>query len=217
MRCPDADESKPRISTVAVLKRAEKLNAEEQKDQPFRFGELLVYPNLGETVKKSVTKELAFFITAWPAKGSQTPLKLTLQILQNNKPLGQTSADLPAPDAQGQIKYASAIPLDKFQPGVFELKVTVSDGKNNVSRSTEFTLGRLEQFVTGFSDCTEVEFSYFCCIFTASAGRCPICFRLVGAVVKAHPERLLPLFTPAAETSVKTRHTTGSYGDKLAP
>jgi len=138
---PVSDETKPRISTVAVLKRAEKLALEEQRDQPFRFGELLVYPNLGETVKKSVTTQLAFFITAWPAKGSSTPLKLTLQILQNKKSLGQTSADLPAPDAQGQIKYASAIPLDKFQPGVFELKVTVSDGKNNVSRSTEFTLG----------------------------------------------------------------------------
>src|SRR5436190_451259 len=141
LEVPDADDTKPRISTVAILKRAEKLTAEEQKNQPFRFGELLVYPNLGETVKKSVTKQLAFFITAWPAKGSSTPLKLTLQIFQNRKSLGQTSADLPAPDAQGQIKYASAIPLDKFQPGVFELKVTVSDGKNEVSRSTEFRLG----------------------------------------------------------------------------
>jgi VWFA-related protein len=141
LEVPGADDTKPRISSVSVLKRAEKLDPTEQKDQPFRFGELLVYPNLGEMVKQSVTKQLAFFFTAWPAKGSSSPLKVTLQILQNHKPLGQTSADLPAPDAQGQIKYASAIPLDKFQPGVFELKVTVSDGKNNVTRSTEFTIG----------------------------------------------------------------------------
>ncbi len=138
---PEADETKPRVSTVAVLKRAEKLTSAEQKDQPFQFGELLVYPNLGEPVKQSATKQLAFFFTAWPGKGSSSPLKLTLQILQNKKSLGQTSADLPAPDANGQIKYASAIPLDKFRPGVFELKITVSDGKNNVSQSTEFTLG----------------------------------------------------------------------------
>lgn len=141
LEVPEADETKLRISTVAVLKKAEKLKPEEQKNQPFRFGELLVYPNLGETVKQSVTKQLAFFFTAWPARGSSTPLKLTLEILQNKKSLGQTSADLPAPDAQGQIKYASAIPLDKFQPGAFELKITVSDGKTKVTRSTEFKLG----------------------------------------------------------------------------
>jgi VWFA-related protein len=138
---PASDETKPRLSSLAVLKRAEKLSAEEQKrDQPFHFGELLVYPNLGEPIEKSATKQLAFFFTAWPPKGSSSPLKLTLQILQNQKSLGQTSGDLPAPDAQGQIKYASAIPLDKFQPGVFELKITVSDGKNAVSRSTKFTV-----------------------------------------------------------------------------
>ena len=42
------DETKPRLSSVAVLKRAEKLTPEEQKhDQPFHFGELLVYPEFG--------------------------------------------------------------------------------------------------------------------------------------------------------------------------
>ena len=136
-----ADDSRPRLSSVAVLKRAERLSAEEQKrDQPLQFGELLVYPNLGERIDRS-TKQLAFFFTAWAAKGATKPMQVTLEILQNKRQVGQTSAELPPADAQGQIKYASAFPLDKFQPGVFELKVTISDGKNNVSRSTQFTLG----------------------------------------------------------------------------
>jgi VWFA-related protein len=136
-----ADATKPRVSSVSILKRAERLTPEEQKrDQPFRFGELLVYPNLGEPIARSTTKQLAFFFTAWPAKGSNTPLQLTLEILQNKHDLGKISGALPQPDSQGQIKYASSIPLDKFQPGVFELKVTVTDGKNTVSRSTQFTV-----------------------------------------------------------------------------
>ena len=142
LEVPAADESKPRVSSVSILKRAERLSAEEQKrDQPFHFGELLVYPNLGEPIIPSVAKQAAFFFTAWPAKGSAAPLKLTLEILQNRRSLGKTSAELPQADAQGQIKYASTFPLDKFRPGIFELKVTVSDGKNNVSRSTQFTVG----------------------------------------------------------------------------
>jgi VWFA-related protein len=142
LEVPPANEAGLRLSSLAVLKRAERLTPEEQKrDQPFHFGELVVYPNLGEPIVRSAAKQLAFFFTTWPAKASNTPLKLTLQILQNQKTVGQTSTDLPAADPQGQIKYASSIPLDKFPAGVFALKVTVSDGKSSVSSSTQFTLG----------------------------------------------------------------------------
>jgi VWFA-related protein len=136
------DETKPRLSSVAVLKTAERLTPEEQKrNQPFQFGELLLYPNLGEKIDRQRTKELAYFFTAWPAKGNTKPMQVTLEILQNNRAVGKTSGQLPAADANGQIKYASSFSLDKFPAGVFELRVTVSDGQNSVSRSTTFNVG----------------------------------------------------------------------------
>ena len=135
------DETKPRLSSVAVLKTAERLTPEEQKrNQPFQFGELLLYPNLGEKIDRQRTKELAYFFTAWPAKGAAKPMNVTLEILQDNRPVGKTSGQLPAPDANGQIKYASSFSLEKFPAGVFELRVTVSDGQNNVTRSTTFAI-----------------------------------------------------------------------------
>ena len=135
------DESKPRLSSVAVLKRAERLTAEEQKrDQPLRLGELLVYPNLGEQIDRSTTKQLAYFFTAWPSKGATKPLQMTLEILQNNHSLGTTSGELPAADQNGQIKYAGAFAIEKLQPGLFELRITVSDGQNKTTRSTNFTI-----------------------------------------------------------------------------
>jgi VWFA-related protein len=135
------DENMPRLSSVALLKRAERLAAEEQKrDQPFHFGELLVYPNLGEPVSKSIAKQLAFFVTAWPPKGSTANMQLTFAIFQNKRPVAKSAAQLPAPDEQGRIKYASSFSLDDFQPGVYELQVTVSDGKTSASRATPFTI-----------------------------------------------------------------------------
>lgn len=143
LQIANVDETKPRLSSVAVLKRAERLTPEEQKrDQPLRFGELLVYPNLGEGIDPKTAKQLAFFFTAWPPKGATKPMQVTLEILQNNRPVGKTSGELPPADERGQIKYASAFPLDKFQPGTYELKVTVSDGVNSVSRSTGFVLNQ---------------------------------------------------------------------------
>ena len=133
------DETKPRLSSVAVLKRAERLTPEEQKhDQPFHFGELIVYPDLGEPISKKAG-QLAFFVTVWTPKGL-TP-KLTFVILQNGRGIGKSSAQLPAPDEQGRIKYASGFSLNDFQPGVYELQVTVSDGKNSATQTTSFTVG----------------------------------------------------------------------------
>ena len=135
------NESRPRLSSVAVLKRAERLTpGEQQTERPLRFGELIVYPNLGEKIDRNAAKQLAYFFTAWPGKGATKPLQVTLEILQSNRPVGKTSGELPPADERGQIKYASSFPLDKFSPGVFELRVTVSDGVNSATRSTTFNL-----------------------------------------------------------------------------
>ena len=134
------NESVPRLSSVAVLKRAERLTPEEQqRDQPLRFGELLVYPNLGERI---TAKQLAYFFTAWPAKGATKPPQMTLKILQNNREVGKTTGELPPADERGQIKYAGSFAIDKFQPGEYTLVVTVGDDKTSVTRVTSFEIGK---------------------------------------------------------------------------
>jgi VWFA-related protein len=141
LEIPLVDPAKLRLSGVVVLSRAERITANEQKrDHPFYFGELVVYPNLGEPILKSVTKQLAYFLTAWPAQGGAEPLKLVAEILKNRRSIAQTSAQLPAADDQGRIKYAGALPLDAFQAGNYELKVTVTDNRTSLSRSTQFRI-----------------------------------------------------------------------------
>jgi hypothetical protein len=118
LEVPIVDPAKLRLSGVVVLRRAERITADEQKkDQPFYFGELVVYPNLGEPILKSVTKQLAYFLTAWPAKGDVESLKLVAEIVQNKRSVAQTSAQLPSADDQGRIKYAVRC-LDGFPPGI---------------------------------------------------------------------------------------------------
>jgi hypothetical protein len=128
-------------SSIAVLKRAERLTAAEQKtNNPFHYGEVLIYPNTGESLRKSSTKQLTFFFTVYTAKGETYAPKLVIEVLQDGRTVGQTSADLPGPDAAGRIQYASELPLEKFQPGAYELKITVRDGHTSVWRSGQFTL-----------------------------------------------------------------------------
>jgi len=136
-----SDEAKLRLSSIVILKRADRLTAADQKrNNPFHFGEVLVYPNLGESLRKSTAKQIAFFFTAYPAKNATADPKLTIEVRQNGRPIGQTSAELPSADAAGRIQYASALPLDNFSPGVYELRITVKDEHSSVSRSTQFTV-----------------------------------------------------------------------------
>ena len=142
LEVPPLDENKLRLSSVAVLKRAERLTAGEQKqDRPLQFGELLVYPNLGEQIDVKAAKQLVYFFTAWAPKGVTKPMQVTLEILQNKRQVGKTSGELPAADENGRVKYASSFAIENFPAGVFELKITVSDGQSSVSRSTSFDIG----------------------------------------------------------------------------
>ena len=138
---PEAGETKLRVSSVLVLKRVERLSAADQKvDNPFHFGEILIYPNMGEPLSKSTSKQLAFFFDVYPANGSTAAPGLTIEVSQNGRSLAQASPALPSPDATGRIQYASALPLDGFQPGDYILKITVADGKTTVSRSAGFAV-----------------------------------------------------------------------------
>ncbi len=131
-----ADASRLRLSSIVLVKSAERLQASDRgAANPFHFGEVLIYPNMDEPLRKRVSKNLAFFVTVYPPQGSSSATKLRLEIMQKGRALGQTSYDLPAPDATGRIQYASAIPIDKYQPGEYELKVTVENGQSTATRS----------------------------------------------------------------------------------
>ena len=142
LEVPALDENTLRLSSVAVLKRAERLTPGEQKqDRPLQFGELLVYPNLGERINGKAAKQLVYVFTAWAPKGVTKPMQVTLEILQNKRQVGKTSGQLSAADENGRVKYASSFAIENFPAGVFELKITVTDGQSSVSSSTSFDVG----------------------------------------------------------------------------
>ncbi len=133
----DADETLLRLSSVSLINRIEKIK--EKLDSPFQLEEVMVYPNLGDPIKKSAQK-LGFFFTVYPAKGKADVTKLNLELTGGGKSFANFPLKLTAPDVTGRIQFASALPLDSLNPGVYELKITVKDGVTTMTRSTSFTL-----------------------------------------------------------------------------
>jgi VWFA-related protein len=131
-----------RLSSLAIVKRVEPLSeVEQQKAHPFHFNEVLIYPAVGEPLRKSGQKQLPFFLTVYTNAGAgRVAPKLTIEILQRGRPLGRATVELPPPDGEGRIKYASSLPLDNLPPGDYELRVTADDGAARAARTAPFTI-----------------------------------------------------------------------------
>ena len=137
---PDSDQTKLRISNLVVVGKAQKASATDSQTNPFRVGELMLYPTLGEPLHKAGSKGLSMFVTIYPAKNSTASPKMTIELYMGGSPAGQLPIQLPAPDQIGRIQYTGTIPLDAFPPGEYELKATVSDGVTKAMRSERFTV-----------------------------------------------------------------------------
>jgi VWFA-related protein len=138
---PAAGDSELRLSSIVVIKRAERLKPAEQKESnPFHVGELLAYPNMGEPLSKATYKQLSFFFDVYPPKGATSAPTLTIELAQRGQTLAQMPAQLPAADAQGRIQYAGGLPLTSIPPGEYEMRVVIKLGGKSVSRSTRFAV-----------------------------------------------------------------------------
>jgi VWFA-related protein len=137
---PSADEHRVRLSSLMLVRRAEEVGASEQKDGPLYYGNMLLYPNMGEPYKKSTAKALSFFFSALSPKDGLAPGQATVEVWRGAQAIGQVATQLPAPDAQGRIQTAGTLPLSGFAPGAYELKVTLRDGKSVASSSAPFTV-----------------------------------------------------------------------------
>jgi hypothetical protein len=131
----------PRLSSIVVVRRAEKLPAEERDaSKPLVFGELLLYPNLGEPIRKSAIKELSFFFTVYGARRGELRPSAEIGLLKGGAQVAAAPIDLPQPDASGRIQHVFALPLAQLPPASYELVVTVRDGGARDTRSVGFTV-----------------------------------------------------------------------------
>ena len=130
---PKVDAAKLRMSSLVIVKRSEKVGADEPKTSPLFAKDVLLYPNLGEDISKA-NKEIGFFFTVYPGAAG-TKLEAVLELIQNGQPLAQVPLPLDAPDASGRIQQIGRLPLDALAPGTYELRAVVKQGSEQVFKS----------------------------------------------------------------------------------
>ena len=136
---PSPDPDTLRLSDLVLVSSAERL-AESQRPagNPFLVGDLLLYPNLGEPLRKSATPELAFFFSVYPAKGANATA--SMEVIQNGAVLATLPLPLGNPDSAGRIQQMSRIPTAALPAGTYDLRVVVTQGQRRVSRTAVLRL-----------------------------------------------------------------------------
>jgi hypothetical protein len=127
-----------RMSSLLLVKRVERITEAEGSQHPLRFGESLLYPNLGEPIRKSDQTQLAFFLSAMLPDGVRP--SATLEVFQHDQNLGQLPLEIPQPPAGGHLQHLAAIPIGGFPDGVYELRVTLSAAGFQVTHGAAFAV-----------------------------------------------------------------------------
>ena len=138
---PQVKEGALALSSLTILKRVEKLSAQEENgDNPLYLSGSFMYPNLGEPLRKSVNPQLGFYFTVYSAGAQSAPTRANVEIVKEGQVLAKTAVVLSAPDSVGRIQHAAALPLERLAPGSYTLKVGVSSGLDSASQQAPFVV-----------------------------------------------------------------------------
>jgi VWFA-related protein len=119
------------VSTLLVVGRGERV-ADPQPDNPLYVGNVLVYPNLGEPIRKT-DAAITLFLTVLPVAG-RTP-SAELELLRGADALAKVPLKFDAA-VSGRIQQLWRVPIDTLGPGDYTFRVIIADGSNREVRET---------------------------------------------------------------------------------
>jgi VWFA-related protein len=137
---PAADPATLGMSSLILVSRAEEGSgpapAESSVTAPLYVGRSLLYPNLGESIRRSATSELPFYFTLY---GNVQGARASAQLLRNGHALADAPVHLPAATGS-RVQHVGRLPIGALPAGTYELRIHVTDGRQELSRTAFFTL-----------------------------------------------------------------------------
>ncbi len=108
-------------------------------DDPLTVGSQRLVPNLGQPIKAG-TASMTLHSVVYPTRGSKDAANIVITLLLQGQVINKATAVLPAPDAKGRIRYATAFKMDVLPPGSYRFDVAVSQGSTRAEESVPFTI-----------------------------------------------------------------------------
>jgi len=129
-----------RMSSLALIRRLEPgTPAAENTDDPLDVGGVRIVPNLDLPISAAANQKLSLFFIAYPPQGGEAP-RMTLEFSRDGKTLARAEPALPAPEADGKIRYVGTFPIQSFTPGRYEVQVSLAHPGGTAEERAAFTL-----------------------------------------------------------------------------
>jgi VWFA-related protein len=135
---PAPDTSAIGMSSLILVNRVEEISDPPSgaHTPPLYVGRMLLYPNLGEPLRKSAAAELPFYFALYGATPDATA---AVQLLRNGEAIAEAPLQLPPPTGT-RVQHLGRLPLGTLLSGTYELRIRVTDAGREISRTAFFTL-----------------------------------------------------------------------------
>jgi VWFA-related protein len=129
------------MSSVSLIKRIDPVDPNvKDPDNPLRFEQGKIIPNLGEVIHPTPGSQVSFFFVVYPAAGASDKPALTLEFMLDGQTVARATPELSPPDASGRIAYITSAPVETFKPGRYELRAVVSQAGHAVEEHAFFDI-----------------------------------------------------------------------------
>ena len=128
------------MSSLVLVKRVEELGTAPRPatdvPPPLYMGQRLLYPNLGDPIRKSETADLPFYFILYGDVGASTA---HAQLLRDGRTLAEAPIEIPRQSGT-RVQHIGRFPIAALPAGTYELRIRVSDGKKELLRGAYFTV-----------------------------------------------------------------------------
>ena len=136
---PDPERAGLGMSSLLLVDRIEEVteqHAGERMAGPLYVGRKLLYPNLGTPIRRSEATELPFYFTVY---GSTEETQARADLLRSGQTLAEAPVTLPR-SSERTVQHVGRLPVGALPAGTYELRIRVTNGRQDVSRQAFFTL-----------------------------------------------------------------------------
>lgn len=130
-----------RMSTLAILESAQILSkVQDDIDNPLeREGKQLV-PALRPQAVPVTGQRLSFFVVLYPAANATHIVDLSLEIYKDGQLLGRGPVRLPPQEPGRPLPYVGSFPVEKYQPGAYQVRLKARQGEATAEAVASFEL-----------------------------------------------------------------------------
>jgi hypothetical protein len=124
------------MSSLVLVSRVEEVSDTPTVSAPLYVGRTLIYPNLGQPIRRGSRDELTFFFTLY---GAATRPAATAQLLRNGGVIAEAPVAM-APDPAPRVQHLGRLPIATLPAGTYELRIKVDAGGQSQTRNVFFTI-----------------------------------------------------------------------------